>query len=136
MINEKLKKLLYKSFDGKLTESEQQIYYRELETNPEFVKEKERVEELRTRVSSVQQPEFSDSFVDNVMNSIEQKPVVKQDEFFDSIFMSFKRAAVFALTVMVILFTIKITQVESVDEIFSQNEVTIDDVTNPLYYFD
>ncbi len=136
MINEKLKSLLYKSFDGQLTDSERKLLEHELIISHELKKEKEKIEQLRLQLSETEQPEFSDSFVDNVMSLLKPRTELGHDEFFDSIMFSFKRVAISAMAIILVLLSIKLTQTESLDEIFGQSNLTIEDVSNPIYYFD
>ncbi|MGD8778314.1 MAG: hypothetical protein PVH88_05060 [Ignavibacteria bacterium] len=136
MINKKLKNLLYKSFDSHLNDSEKRLLTHELLTNPELSKEKDRIEKLRLQLSSIKHPDFDKSFLDRVILSTKTKAVYEYEEFFELIMFLFKRVAISAAAIILILLTIELTQTESIDKIFGQSTVSIEDFSNPIYYFD
>ncbi len=96
-MNKKLLKMLYRSFDGRLSKEEQSILVKALENSEELKQEKERIIKIRNDIAAQSDQKFQPNFADRVMRSIHSKQALQNgqiDEFFNSLVLSFGRIAI------------------------------------------
>ncbi len=132
-MKEKLLKLLYKSFDDMLTDIEQQQLDNALVSSKSLREAKEEIMKLRKTISNSAEQSFSPYFADRVMQIIEEPKNNLNDtidEYFDSLFLSFRRIALAGTVVVLALLVNNFISGGgiSLDAALSLQQVSIEDV--------
>lgn len=127
------RKLLYRSFEENLSPAEEKYLEAALGKSAELRWEKSELQKMRTRLAGSSAMGFSPGFSDQVMRRIRQAvPVNGFEEFIESLFWSFKRLAVAAAIVVILLLSINwISQGRvSLGSALAIPQLTVDDTVN------
>lgn len=131
-MKEKLLKLLYKSFEVKLTGEEQRHLENALESFQFLQEEKRNIEQLRHTISNSGKNSFSPFFAEKIMQRIENPIEANSpiDDFLTSLLWSFRRVAIAGgVVVLLLLINNFITNDSvSVDAALSYKQMSIEDV--------
>ena len=113
-MNKRLLKLLYKSFDIKLTEKEQKLLDNALFYSKELRKEKNKIESTRRSIAGCIETSFKPNFAENVMYKIKNINIEEELEysFFNCLVFNFKRITAAAVIICIILFSVIIIKQE------------------------
>jgi anti-sigma factor RsiW len=124
----KLLDLLYRSFDGVLSETERADLENALARSPELREEKKRLEAMRRLVASGTARSFKPFFAARVLQRINAM-AGQQEDFFESLIWMFRRVALAgALTVMLLFASALLTgRAASISTLFGMPQVTIED---------
>jgi len=131
-MDQKMLKLVYRSFDGRLAREEQKQLDEALEKSVELRKEKERINKMRNMVSNTAETEFEPYFADRVMRQIHSRVKEKSEtveDFFNSIIWSFRRFAMAGAVAILLLLAFNIIKGESlsIDNFLALPQLTIED---------
>jgi hypothetical protein len=129
-MDEKLKALLYRSFEEQLTSEENNLLKEGLKNSSELREEERKISKLRNIIKKEKVSAFKPFFADRVMNEIEA--FVKdreEDTFFESLFFLFKPIAIAATALIIIIAGYNITSSGqfSLEGAIGIPEVTLDD---------
>jgi anti-sigma factor RsiW len=131
-MNKKALDLLYRSFDGKLSEEEQRQLEDALDDLPALRKEKERIAAMRGAISASAAKSFRPFFVERVMRRIASIGEKKRNRemFFESLQFAFRRVAVVGAMVIVILVAYNFVKTGdlSVTGVFGMPQETLEEV--------
>jgi hypothetical protein len=107
-----IKKLLYKSFDSNLTPKEEAILKEELQKSGDLRELSGQITALRNKVKSSAYPEFSPYFESRLLANLnrEQKQNGLLSGLYDSLELSFKKIALTAAAVLLILILYNVKQ--------------------------
>jgi len=107
-----ISELLYLSFDGQLTEDEQQWLKEALEQSAQLRQEKERIAALRGSISSGAPKSFRPFFAERVMRAITTAREAKSglQRFSESLQLAFRRVALVGATVILLLLAFNIVR--------------------------
>lgn len=134
-MNNKMLKLLYRSFDDMLTSKQQQQLEEALLKSKELREEKEQIIAMRTTISDSATQSFKPFFAEKVMRRIRtlQKKQRSQETFFDSLFYVFKSMAIAATILLILLMSYNILKNNhlSLASAFAEPEVTLEQVFDP-----
>ena len=127
--------LLYKSFDAALTENELRVLEKALTESAALRKEKERIEDVRTRIAVTAQHSFYPGFADRIMNQIAREKVENpSDLFFESLITVFRPVAIAALVLIGVFITYNMTATEdiSLKGAFAISDVYVEEAFDPI----
>jgi hypothetical protein len=131
-MNKKILKLLYRSFDDDLSKREQRQLEKGLENSTELRKEKERIAAERQAISTGAAQSFKPGFVGRVMRRIQAMAEEKNtlEAFYGILKAVFRRLAVAAAVIMIVLITINLIIGESLsaERAFYTSELTFEEV--------
>jgi anti-sigma factor RsiW len=104
-MNKKVIDLLYRSFDGTLKPEEEKELEEALANSQELRKEKERITNMRSALSTSAVKSFRPFFAERVMHAITSAAGQKNglEQFFESLQFAFRRVAVMSATVVLLL---------------------------------
>lgn len=129
-MDEKIKILLYRSFDEDLNPDESKMLEKVLAKSEELQKEKEKITRLRVNIKEGKVSAFKPFFAERVLNRI-QSSVNSQDEetFFESLFVLFRPVAIAAAVLIIIVagYNISTSGQISIEGALGVPEVTLDD---------
>jgi hypothetical protein len=130
-MDQKILKLIYRSFDDQLTREEQQQLDAALESSLELRKEKARIASMRNMVFRTAGTKFEPNFAERVMSQIHSKIENKSatvEDFFNSILWSFRRFAMAGAVAILLLLAINIIKNESlsIDSVLGIPQLTIE----------
>jgi predicted PurR-regulated permease PerM len=137
----KIKKILYKRFDMQLTPDEDIILKNALANSEELRNEKERIEELRFAIASIEKKEFSNSFDFKLSKTIdlqnETKPASISNGYaslFYSLEYSFKRLIYAFIIILILFFSYKYGKNGSITlkNVFETESISISDAIDPI----
>lgn len=136
-INNKILKLLYRSFDSDLNEKEKRRLEEALETSEELRQEKKQISAQRQTISESAVASFKPFFAERVMGRID---AVKEENglevFYEALKAIFRRFAIAGIVTMLILIFYNFTTGEgmSVDDAFYTSDVTFEEILDlPLF---
>jgi hypothetical protein len=133
-MDNKLKDLLYRSFDSNLNLKEKKMLEDALAQSLDLRQEKEMIASLRENIKGHQNTSFSPFFADKVMATIQSvKTDDESEKFFDSLFILFRPIAI-AATVLIIIFAgynMSTTGHYSLEGALGIPDVTVDDIYDP-----
>lgn len=137
-MDKKILRLLYRSFDDKLNESETQQLKEALRQSEELRREKERILAQRHAISESQKPSFEPFFAERVMNRVESlsEKTNGLEAFYETLLVIFRRFALVGAAVLIILLLVNLRTGDalSADEIFITSDVTIEEIADlPLF---
>ena len=137
MNSKKQKKLLYKHFDGKLSGKEETELMTNLKNSKELQRENEIISTLRDKLRESGQVSFSPYFEQKVMQKINGIDTAQNEILFDVFFSQFRKLAVSAVAVVVLLFSLNAGKAGefNLEKIFNIPEVTLEDVADPIFMF-
>jgi hypothetical protein len=131
-MNKKIIELLYRSFDDKLTEAEQQGLDQALSDSKELREEKSRIAQMRTAISDSGQVSFKPFFAEKVIRRIREAQQA-QESFFDSLIYVF-RPVVIAVTILLLAlmsFNLFNSNHKTVATAFGEPEITLEHALDP-----
>ncbi|MCK4795794.1 MAG: hypothetical protein KAT05_00355 [Spirochaetes bacterium] len=113
-MNKKLLKLLYKSFDFKLSKKEQNLLDKNLTESEKIKNEKNTISQMRKSIAGCIETSFKPNFIENVMYKIKNIKAEEKSKylFFECLVYNFKRIAAVALIICIILFSVIIIKQE------------------------
>jgi hypothetical protein len=129
--NKKMLKLLYRSFDDRLEEKEQQILIQALEDSPELRREKEQIEAQRKALATTAAQSFEPLFVERVMEQVNalggKTNGLGMQMFYESLVSVFRRFAVAGAVISVLLFIYNqgIGDILSLEEALTMSDTTL-----------
>lgn len=129
-MDEKIRELLYRSFDDDLSPEEKNQLKDALEKSAELRTEKEKLSHLRKEISGTTEKSFAPFFADRVMNRIYAEKEMKSysmDDFFNSLAWSFKRIALAASFAVILILAINLFKEEniSLDSLLAMPQITV-----------
>ena len=137
-MDNKIKQLLYESFDRELNEKEKVILNVALTDSEELQKEKENIIRMREKLSNQTEQRFGTSFVDRVMNKV-QKISKQKDryEFFENIYLRFRPVVIAATILIITMVSLNFLKREqiSLEGAIAVPEVTLSDAYDPITNF-
>ncbi|MFC1725275.1 hypothetical protein ACFL4T_06585 [candidate division KSB1 bacterium] len=136
-MNKKLIKLLYRSFDGSLTEDEEKTLSDALQGSEELRSEKEKIMNLRSLVSGASEKEFSPFFTEKIMNKIEsaKNGYVKTNHIDRIAEFIFRRLALIGAAAVILLIAYNFIQTGqiTVTGLFGIPEITYEEIIEPVF---
>ncbi|MFC2167202.1 hypothetical protein ACFLQZ_04485 [Acidobacteriota bacterium] len=130
----KILKLLYKSFDSKLSNSQQKMLDDALKRSEDLREEKELILSRRQAVADSAEKAFRPYFADRVMAQIAAIGDKRdtQESFYDALMLGFKRLAVVGAVVMVALVFFNVIQghIIPIDEAFFASDLALEEILN------
>ena len=129
--NKKMLKLLYRSFDDRLEEKDQQILIQALEDSPELRLEKKQIEAQRKAVTNTAAQSFKPFFVERVMEQVKamggKTNGLGMQMFYESLVSVFRRFAVVGAVISVLLFIYNqgIGDILSLEEALTMSDITL-----------
>ena len=134
-MNDKILKLLYRSFDEPLTPAEKLFLDNALKQHRELREEKERISALREKVSRNGSQSFKPFFAERVMQRISRSEygTSGQEVFWDSLVTMFRPVAIGAAIILLVIMTYNIKKSDhlSFAAAFASQEVTLEDAIDP-----
>lgn len=137
-MDNKIKQLLYESFDRELSEQEKTILNVALADSEELQKEKETIIQMRDKLSNQAEQRFSGSFVNRVMSEIQKLSEQKENyEFFENVYMLFRPVIIAATVLIIAMVSLNFLKSEqiSLEGAIAVPDVTISDAYNPVINF-
>jgi len=129
-MDEKMKILLYRSFDENLNPEENKLLDQALASSDELKQEKEQIITLRGNIKEGRATSFKSFFAERVLNKI-QASINSQEEdtFFDSLFVLFRPVAIAAALLIIIVasYNVASTGLISLEGALGMPEVTLDE---------
>ncbi len=131
-MDKRIRKLLYRSFDGSLTPEEQRRLEESLAKSKSLREEKQRIETIRRSVASSTSHTFEPFFAERVMRRIEQKKS-QQEPFFDALLAVFRPVVVGAVVLVIGLVSYNMIRKDriSLAAAFAEPEVTLEEAYDP-----
>ena len=129
-MDEKIKILLYRSFDEDLNPDESKMLEKVLEKSEELQKEKEKITRLRVNINEGKASAFKPFFAERVLNRIQASVNSQEaDTFFESLIVIFRPVAIAAvvLIISVAAYNIITSGQISIEGALAVPEVTLDD---------
>ncbi len=133
-MDEKLKKLLYRSFDTDLSPEEKKQLDIALRQSSDLKIEKDRISALRDNIASGKKQSFEPFFADRVMGRVyDIDKENEEDLFFERLFALFRPVAIAATVLIVIAigYNIGSSGQISLEGALAVPEVTLDEVYDP-----
>jgi len=133
-MDEKLKKLLYRSFDTDLSPEEKKQLDIALRQSSDLRIEKDRISALRDNIASGKKQSFEPFFADRVMGRVyDIDKENEEDLFFERLFALFRPVAIAATVLIVIAigYNIGSSGQISLEGALAVPEVTLDEVYDP-----
>ena len=131
-MNKKILKLLYRSFDEMLTQSEQLQLDNALAHSQELRDERNRIARMRSTISHSSAPSFQPFFAEKVMRRIRAVDS-KQERFFDSLIEVFRPVAIAATILFIALLSYNLFKSDKVTlaSAFAEPEFTLEQSLDP-----
>ena len=133
-MDNKLKDLLYRSFDSDLNKKEQKNLDEALSQSKELRQEKELITSLRENIKGSKTTSFNPFFADRVLANIHSAEETDESEnFFNSLFVFFRPIAIAATVLIIIIAGYNMSTVGhfSLEGALGIPEVTVNDVYDP-----
>jgi len=137
-MDKKILKLLYRSFDDELNETETQRFKEALRQSDELRREKDRILAQRHAIAESQKPSFKPFFTERVMSRIASLSAKKNglEAFYETLLAIFRRFALVGAAILIILLLANLRSGDalSTDEIFYTSDVAIEEIADlPLF---
>jgi anti-sigma factor RsiW len=133
-MDKRIRKLLYRSFDGSLTPEEQRRLEESLVKSKSLREEKQRLEDIRRSVASSTSHRFEPFFAERVMRRIRQHVIKSRQVPFSDALLAIFRPVVVGAVVLVIGFAsynmIRKDRI-SLAAAFAEPEVTLEEAYDP-----
>lgn len=132
--NKKMLKLLYRSFDDRLKEKEQQILTQALENSPGLRQEKEQIQAQRKAAANTAAQSFKPFFVERVMEQVNalggKTNGLGMQMFYESLVSVFRRFAVAGTVISVIFFiyNLGIGEILPLEEALTMSDITLQEI--------
>jgi hypothetical protein len=137
-MDEKIKELLYRSFDTDLSPEEEEQLGLALRQSEELRIEKDRIAALRDNIASRKKQSFEPFFADRVMGKLYNMGNKKEEDFFFEWLFALFRPVAIAATVLIIIaigYNIGSTGQISLEGALAVPEVTLGEVYDPTLTF-
>lgn len=134
-MDDKIKQLLYDSFERQLSSNEQDLLDKALADSSELQAAREDIIEMRKRLSDLKEQKFESFFADRVMSKIREIPEQNgSNEFFENIALFFKPVAITATVIIIIVASLNLMQGDqiSLESVIAAPDVTISDAYDPI----
>lgn len=132
--HKKILKLLYKSFDTKLSEKKKLRLEKALDESKDLREEKDLIISRREAIKDSTEKVFKPYFADRVMAQIAAIGDKKdpQESFYDALMLGFKRLAVVGALVMLVLLFVNVFQghIIPADEAFFASDLALEEILN------
>jgi len=137
-MDNKILKLLYRSFDDELNEKEREQLEKAMKESKELQKEKERILAQRQALAESSSPSFKPLFAERVMNRIETLAQKNNgfESFYETLLLMFRRFAIIGAAILLVLliYNLRTGDALSTDEIFYASDVAIEKMIDlPLF---
>jgi hypothetical protein len=134
-MNERILKLLYRSFDDLLNSEEKELLKKELRSSKDLRKEKINIETIRTAVSSIAEKSFKPFFTERVMQRIasSREKESQQEIFFKSMCSVFRPVAIGVALLVIALMSYNLIKADtlSLGSAFARPDVTLEEAFDP-----
>lgn len=137
-MDKKILKLLYRSFDDELNETETQRLKEALRQSDELRQVKDRILAQRQAIAEGPKPSFRPFFAERVMSRIASLSAKKNglEAFYETLLAMFRRFALVGAAILIILLLVNLRSGDalSTDEIFYTSDVAIEEIADlPLF---
>ena len=137
-MDNKILKLLYRSFDDELNPEEKERLDRALKESEELRKEKEQILAQRQTLAASSAPSFKPFFPERVMSRIESLRTKKNgfESFYETLLLMFRRFAMVGAAILLILliYNLQSDDILSTQEILYASDFTFEEILNlPLF---
>jgi len=129
--NKKILKLLYRSFDDRLKEKDQQKLTQALEDSPGLRQEKEKIQTQRKIIANTAAQSFKPFFVERVMEQVNalggKTNGLGLEMFYESLVSVFRRFAAAGAVISVLLFfyNLGVGEILSLEEALTMSDITL-----------
>ena len=139
MNEKKLKGMLYKSFETELNENEKKLLENALNNSAVLRREKEKIETVRSYISSEREDDFKPLFEERVIEKINTDEITLTglDPFFDALVFSFRKIIISALALILILSSLRIYAAKeiSTEALLGISQISLADIYDPTTIF-
>jgi len=137
-MDNKILKLLYRSFDDELNPEEKERLDRALKETEELRKEREQILAQRQALAESSAPSFKPFFPERVINRIESLGKKKNgfESFYETLLLMFRRFAIVGAAILLILliYNLQTSDILSTQEILYASDFTFEEILNlPLF---
>jgi hypothetical protein len=137
-MDKKILKLLYRSFDDELNETETQRLEEALRQSDELRRVKDRILTQRHAIAESPKPSFKPFFAERVMSRIASLSTKKNglEAFYETLLVMFRRLSLVGAAILIILLLVNLRAGDalSTDEIFITSDVAIEEIADlPLF---
>lgn len=130
-------RILYRSFDGDLSSSEQRLLDNALKESEELRKEKERILKMREQLKDSGSVSFRSNFADRVIHLLDELPKRNGlENLYQTMISIFRRMAIATAVVMLMLliYNIRIGDSLSEEDMFYASDTTVQEIMDlPLF---
>jgi len=129
--NKKILKLLYRSFDDRLKEKDQQKLTQALEDSPGLRQEKEKIQTQRKIIANTAARSFKPFFIERVMEQVNalggKTNGLGLEMFYESLVPVFRRFAAAGAVISVLLFfyNLGVGEILSLEEALTMSDITL-----------
>ncbi len=129
--NKKILKLLYRSFDDRLKEKDQQKLAQALEDSPGLRQEKEKIQTQRKIIANTAAQSFKPFFIERVMEQVNalggKTNGLGLEMFYESLVSVFRRFAAAGAVISVLLFfyNLGVGEILSLEEALTMSDITL-----------
>jgi hypothetical protein len=137
-MDKKILKLLYRSFDDELNETETRRLEEALGQSDELRREKDRILAQRQAIAESPKPSFKPFFAERVMSRIASLNAKKNglEAFYETLLVIFRRLALVGAAILIILLLVNLRTGDalSTDEIYYTSDAAIEEIADfPLF---
>ena len=137
-MDKKILRLLYRSFDDELSESETGKLEQALAESEELRREREQILAQRQALAESSAPSFKPLFAERVMDRIETLGHKKNgfESFYETLLLVFRRFAIIgvAILLLLVIYNLRTGDALTTDEIFYASDVAIEEIIDlPLF---
>ena len=135
-MNEKLKKLLYRSFDGPLSDEEQRQLNTALERSQELREEHNSIKHQRELLQQAGNSTFAPGFADRVLRRLEKPGANGWEYFYTALLVMFRRLALAGAVALLLLliYNVQLGDKISPEEAFFASDTTYEELRQlPLF---
>ena len=134
-MNEKILEILYRSFDEKLIQNEQNLLDKALQESEELRAQKEQIEKMRTALKDNKSNGFGYLFADKVMRQIKklEEPGESQ-QFFEALYSAFRPFAIAAtlLVIFLVSYSVITDNMNLFNDSSQSTEITLAEAFDPF----
>jgi hypothetical protein len=135
-MNDKILKLLYRSFDEKLTPAEQQQLKDALHHSKELQEEQKQIAEMRLKIKGCTTQKFKPFFVERVIQKLSQshEKENRKEVFFYSLISVFRPVAIVATILLLAIMSFNVIKTDrlSFAGAFATTEVSLEEAVDPM----
>jgi len=133
-MNQKLRDLLYRSFDEYIPPDKQRLLEKALSESPDLQKEKKQIEKIRNRIKESGSQTFSPHFVNRTIDKISSLELDKKSPelFFDSMLVTFRRVAIAVCIAIITVFSYQMIKNKtiSLDRVIGLSKLDSEDMVD------